>query len=138
MKMNNLQRQRYVLWLIAVLSILLFFSCGRKNNGMKIPLLNNTKLMKEELFRITPAGSKAGELIDALKRSRFTVQKITNSNFMESDLKSSQLYEKIDYYYAILERSKGLLISETWQIAIVIDQNDSITNILISYGLTGL
>ncbi|MCC6276134.1 MAG: hypothetical protein IT569_09770 [Leptospiraceae bacterium] len=95
---------------------------------MMIKLTGNPSENRQELFRFIPPESDISVAKAKMEKAGFTCTEQINGEFLD--------HKNLDYVYCDLEKSKGFLISERWQVALV-HKNSKITEIYSSYGLTG-
>ncbi len=110
--------------------VLVFASLGLSGKNMSIELTENPESVKNSILNIIPIGSDINAAKIIMEKNGFKCSIQKDSSFTDGE----KVYEHIDFLYCDIE--KGFLIGRRWQVAIVFKKN-SVTEILVSTGLTG-
>ncbi len=104
-----------------------------------IALSGNAASVKSQMKSLFPEGSSVYSAEKTMTGEGFSCSYMGKNDFAETDGRSKQvIHRNITFLYCTLERSRGIFSfsSERWQTAIV-HKNGRITDIYVSYGITG-
>jgi hypothetical protein len=94
--------------------------------------LSNEIAMKAAVLRAVPPGSMIAHAKQFMVQEGFQCVRMTNKDFAEQE----QVYRHIDYVYCDRRDSVVFPVTRRWQLGLVYEQ-DRITDVLVSTGLTG-
>ncbi|SRR6266487_5800631 len=88
--------------------------------------------MKAALQQLIPAGTPRDQARRTMEKAGYRVTDKTNASFSEEGV----VHRGINYLYCDCTERSGLIIERRWQAALVY-AGDSVSEILVSMGLTG-
>lgn len=106
---------------------------GRQNKE-QIRLSDDTSHVEQEVWRVVPKASAIKDAKITMERNGFTCSWKKNQEFATFSSRRQMTHSKADFLYC--HREQGFPVEESWQIAIV-HRNGLVTDVGVSYGLTG-
>ena len=115
---------------IIILSILILTMSCRSGIKTGIKFDDDPALVKEAIKKLIPFGTTIEKAEGIMTENNFTCRLMKKSSFHDNE----KIYHNIDFLYC--DRSRGLIVSRRWQVAIVYT-NEKVDDVYVSSGLTG-
>ena len=116
-----------------IITISISFISSQAEN--RIPLHENMKLLRQELMKVIPIGSRVTDAKKLMEQNGFKCKMKEKAAFVEYDERNNQiLHENEDYLWCDKSRQVAELISRRWQV-IITHKREVVTGVYVSSGI---
>ena len=123
---------------------ILVVACGCQSFGKSAINAKNQSEMLAVLKERVPLGTSIAEAQSTMQRAGFSCTLVSNGQFTEKlygwiggDDPSLRTVENVDYLVCKRSNSAGFLMSHLWTVALVHDNDERVSDILVRYHMDG-